>query len=63
MLPTKKMLMPMIMGCAIGPVLKASWATHMANIPATKLPTALLKPRLKVAPNFIFTKRKKHKKI
>lgn len=44
------MLMPMRMGSPRGPVRKASWATPIAKIPASKLPTALLKPRLKVAP-------------
>lgn len=50
----------MIMGSATGPVRKASWATAMAKIPASKLPSALLKPRLKVAP---FTKQNKNKSL
>ena len=44
------MLIPIMKGSATLPVLKANWATPMANIPANKLPSALLNPLLNVAP-------------
>lgn len=45
-----KILRPMIIGSATWPQDSAVSATTMAKIPATKVPSARLNPRLNVAP-------------
>ena len=49
-IPIRKMLRPITYGSATWPKDIATWITTIANIPATKLPRALLNPRLNVAP-------------
>lgn len=56
-LPIIKILMPIIIGSAMGPLAKANSATAIANTAANKLPSARLNPFCSVAPKqMIITK-------